>query len=144
MDNIKIISLTKDIVQKNISCFLDIISDGLHEYWQENEFLYELPYKWESSIALTYNNKIIGFIISSFKTNTFHIHKFFIHRNYRNFGYGKILLQKYEEKIISNFNSTPITLKVYAENKKAISFYKNHNFIKINTTNNLLILQKSL
>lgn len=144
MDNVKIIPITKDLIQQNISCFIDIISDGIHEYWQEDEFLYDLPDKWESSLLLSYKNKIIGFIISSRKINTFHIHKFFIHKKYRSFGFGNILLQKFEERLKEKFNSHSITLKVYIENTKAIKFYRKHNFIETTIQDNLLILQKNI
>lgn len=144
MDTINFMPISLVYIQENMSDFLDIITDGLHEYWKEQEFLFDMPKKWESSIAMTSNNKVIGIVISSLKNNLFHIHKFFIHRDYRNQGYGKILLQEFEHRIVTNFNINSISLKVYQDNTKAIEFYEANGFIKFDIDNNLFVLHKSL
>ncbi|OQA94343.1 MAG: ribosomal-protein-alanine N-acetyltransferase [Bacteroidetes bacterium ADurb.Bin217] len=144
MDSINVIQITPTYLKQNISSFLDIISDGLYEYWGEVEFLYNLPQKWESSIAISKDNIIIGFIISSLKTDSFHIHKFFIHKNYRSFGYGGILLNLFEKNIKKRFNANTISLKVYNENVAAISFYEKQGFTKFAQNETQLELRKTI
>lgn len=144
MDNINIQLISYKYLKQNLAEFLDIISDGTNEYWGEKEFLYDLPHKWDLSIVLIINNKITGFIIASLKSDYSHIHKFFIHRNFRGLGYGEILLSNFEERILQNFKINKISLKVYKENFKAIQFYKMHNFIEEDFQDNLLILQKQI
>lgn len=144
MDNISIQNITYDYVKQHISVFLDIISDGLNEYWGEQEFLNDLPKKWDSSVVLIINSSIVGFIISSYKNDCFHIHKFFIHKKYRNYGYGELLLHEFETRIKQNFDIHTISLKVYKENLKAIHFYKNQNFIENQNQDSLLLLTKKI
>jgi len=144
MDNLTIQNLSKEFLQTHITEFLDIISDGLNEYWGEKEFLYDLPEKWNSSITLIIQNSIVGFIISSRKTDCFHIHKFYIHRLHRKSGYGDLLLGEFQKRIKQKYNCNTICLKVYKENDKAIKFYKKHSFIEIEEQNSLLLLKTQI
>ena len=144
MDIVKIISITPSFIEEHIIQFLDIISDSEHEYWGKEEFLYDLPNKWNSSIALVKQTVIIGFIISSLKQNTFHIHKFFIHKDYRSCGYGEMLLKEFERKIMQDFSVHSISLKVYFDNSKAIAFYKKNGFVKTTKEQTLQVLKKEI
>ena len=136
--------LTKEYLNNNIDDFLDIIQDGYNEYWNIEHFLFDLPDKWETSIYIEVNSQLTAFIISSKKKNTFHIHKFFVHKDYRSNGLGHRLLNEYEKLIRSRKELKILSLKVYKKNKRAILFYNKNGFITETNENELLILKKEL
>lgn len=63
------------------------------------------------------NNKVIGFA-SVWEEDKF-IHNLFVHKEYRNLGVGKALIER-----VDNYFERPITLKCVANNNKALEFYK--------------------
>ena len=65
----------------------------------------------------------------------------YIHKNYRNKGVGKILLQTIIE-YTRYLNIDIINLKVRKNNKKAIHLYQNIGFIQINKIKNSIIFNK--
>lgn len=140
--NIK--SLKKDFLKENLDSFIQIISDTENEYWDESNFLADLPLKWESSLYAEFDNKIAGFIIASKKSEAFHIHKFFVHPDFRSKKIGLQLLEKFQNEISENHLCSTITLKVYKNNLKAINFYLKNNFTVQNETGELLLLKKEL
>lgn len=140
--NIRI--LKKDFLKENIESFIQIISDTENEYWDESHFLIDLPLKWESSMYAEIDNKITGFIIASKKTDAFHIHKFFVHPDFRSKKIGLHLLEKFQDEISEIHLCRTITLKVYKNNVKAIRFYLKNNFAVQNETDELLLLKKNL
>ena len=93
MEEFSIFKLTKDYLVKNINDFINILKEIPNEYWSENNFILDLPGKWDYSICITNkSNKLIGYIIASEKNDCVHIHKFMVNENYRNKKIGKTLL----------------------------------------------------
>lgn len=136
--------LKKDFLKENLDSFIQIISDTENEYWDESNFLADLPLKWESSLYAEIDNKIAGFIIASKKSDAFHIHKFFVHPDYRSKKIGLALLEKFQDEISVIHSCRAITLKVYKNNVKAIQFYLRNNFTIREETDELLLLKKEL
>ena len=55
---------------------------------------------------------------------------FVIDKNFRNRGYGGIILEETIRRIYLEFGKRPIVLGCHKENRKAARFYERHGFIK--------------
>jgi len=97
------------------------------EEWNCDNFLHDLPEKWNLSRFLFLNDKLIGYLICSKKENSFHIHRFVVSEKYQNKGAGSLLLNAL---IYSIPKGNLLTLKVKKYNKNAIQFYEKRNFKK--------------
>lgn len=104
------------------------------EVWNENNFLYELPGKWDySRLALTLDNKLCGFWISSINSSPYvgiYTHRVAVKKEYRGYGIAKrMFLDILSNVKQSKFNR--MTLSVSVLNDYAISFYKSIGFVKL-------------
>ena len=79
-------------------------------------------------------NKVVGYLTSQFQYGRCHIMSFGVSKDYRENGFGKMLIDKLIE-LVGN-RSIYLSLYVHIENDIAISFYKKNNFeIKEETVN---------
>lgn len=143
MEKIIIKKLTKEILEKNIKRFIDILSDIPDEYWKSDHFLLELPSKWSFSLYATNNlEQIIGYIIASYKDfyDSIHINKFMIDKRFRGQNIGTLMLEHFENKCKTEKKNL-ITLKVKKSNYSAICFYLKNNF-KIHAEHSDYLLMK--
>jgi len=118
----KVYNLNKITLNKNIKTFLSIERDYA-EPWNKENFLMDMPYKWQFSKYITFENNIAGFIIGSLNNKTVSLHRFMVDKNYRRLGLGLKIYQEFEENCKEKKGVEKIVLKVLAENKSAISFY---------------------
>lgn len=139
---IQIIPISKEYLKDNLNSFISILKDIPNEYWNKDNFLLDLPCKWEYSFVALDNNKILGFLIASCKVNNIHIHKLMIDSKCRGNGIGSFLINHLEEKAKNQFDM--MTLKVYKDNVNAIKFYYNHNYKKIDDSNDLITMGKKI
>ena len=109
---------------------MDIDKDTVGEVWTEHHFRHDLPMKWDLSMLMMENGIMKGFLIASNKNGKAHIHRLVIHKDFRNQGLGKILVNVLKEKI-DQHNLGGITLKVASQNKDAIRFYEQIGFQRI-------------
>lgn len=132
--------LTRDLVLAKLSDLAYICRDVPHENWEDNQYLIDLPGKWDLSIVSLSGDNLIGYIIASEKEfSVAHIHKFIVNPSYRGQGIGKKMLDEFIK--ISGKNNTKITLKVYHDNIDAIRFYQNQGFMKSGIRNNLIVME---
>ena len=118
----KQIKITKEYMLENLEQFKGIIKDVPNEYWTDKHFLLDLPGKWDWSITMEHEDKLIGFVIaSSARAGRVHIHKFMVAKEYRSRGIGNVLLMYY-----MGFR---VTLKVHKSNDRAIRFYLRNAFV---------------
>lgn len=127
-------TLDREFLRGRVQEFIDMIQRNMKdEYWSENNFLTDLPGKWNYSLVVTDENDIIqGFAIASEKTQSIHIHKFVVDAPFQQAGLGQSMLNRILEQA-----AKPITLKVRTDNSQAISFYKKNGFVIDGTEGNL-------
>lgn len=136
--------LTKQLIIDNIE-LLVTLSKSIHsDYWKLDNYLIDLPHKWKFSlVVLNENNKIIGFVISSYRSNCLHINRIVISEDEQKKGLGNELLSKLKTTAIKNSIKT-ISLKVHVDNLKAINWYKKHQFEFINSEGEYNLMHLSL
>ena len=141
--------LTKDLLEKRIAEFIDILADEPNEYWREEHFRLPLESKFDLSIVAITGPVIAGYIIASMKVDGPYIHKFFVRKEYRNRLIGEKMLRFFEKNIIRK-KSGSVSLTVREDNTGAIKFYLRNKFEisgtrkDENDKSNLLIMKKSL
>jgi len=140
--DITFIKISKEFLSLNIQEFISLLNNIPNEYWNKDCFLLDLDGKWENSIALINNNKILGYIIASIKDNNLHIHKFMIHSDFRSKGLGKVLFDQFIKINKKDFDN--ITLKLYSDNVGAKKFYWKLGFEITEINNELLFGIKKL
>ena len=123
----KIKKLNRIVLESRLDEFIKILENELDEYWNQENFLKELNEKWNFSLFIENDNKIVGYIIASKKSRNIHIHKFMVHRDLRSKGIGYKLLKEIENLCLKNGESL-ISLKVYKKNTLALKFYLRSGF----------------
>jgi ribosomal protein S18 acetylase RimI-like enzyme len=95
--------------------------------WTEEHFLRDLPCKWSLSKVAVRNERVVGFIIGSRKTQGAHVHRFAVAAGVRSQGVGRALL----DALLSSANAKQlrvVTLIVAENNLPAVRFYRRAGF----------------
>lgn len=140
----KFIMLRPEYIEQHIQQFLAIAADIPKEGWTLENYLYELPGKWQYSLAaVNEHDEVIGFIIASDKAAAIHIHKYAVHPQYRSKGIGLWMLQKLEKGVKATGYKI-ISLYVDASNAGAIRFYEKQGFELQEKVETMLFFKKNL
>lgn len=120
-------TITYESLQSRINEFIALENlTELSPKWTEKNYLVNLPKKFDFSIMMIKEDKIVGFIICSKKGEFIHINRFIVDARLTSLGLGSNLLYAFVKSIKKSFSS--ISLKVH-KNNKAVSFYKKHSFV---------------
>ncbi|MGD1822474.1 MAG: GNAT family N-acetyltransferase [Pleomorphochaeta sp.] len=144
MRNFDIQIVSFDFLKRNIASFLSINNENKEEYWNEDNFLFLLPKKFEWSVCAIINDQVVGFIISSKKDDSIcHIHKVAVASKFRGRGIATCLIQY----IIDLAHREVKNLSLFVEDENVIAkkmYYKlgfeNQNTKLDSVTNKKLLL----
>jgi ribosomal protein S18 acetylase RimI-like enzyme len=126
------------------SAFLAIAADLPFENWLAENFLIELPQKWSLSATAWLDNIPVGYAIVSAKTSQrAHLHHLMLALEQRGSGIGQSLLDDVEDRARKNRYSQ-FSVRVDANNDKALRFYHRNHFVEITTHNQYIELLKQL
>ena len=94
--------------------------------WGEEQFLSDLPGKWNLSFTI-WGDGIVAYAILSRKwSDRIHIHQFMVKAAFRSSGIGSLMI----DRILEEYGGVEdISLKVHNDNEGAIEFYKRKNFV---------------
>ena len=111
--------------------------------WSVKQIINQIDKRTDLSIGCFDNNLMISFILGDLfmieKISEYEILLLYVCKNYRNNGYGTILLKEIEENIKS---LKKIYLEVAKNNIEGISFYKKMDFIETNFRKNYFIYEE--
>lgn len=140
MDKLSFKRISESFLNQHINEFLIIEKQhNLQPIWEESNYLLPLDLKYEYSVQVSSGSELIGYIISSQKELSVHIHRFMVNKGFTHNGIGTQLLKFYLDNIYSS--SDNITLKVHQENVTAINFYLKNGFKKVDLNNTHYILE---
>lgn len=150
-DKINIIKLSKQLLLNNIDFFIklgkDIIPREL-QYWDKEHYLLEVDGKWDYSFCCILEEKLMGFLICTKKSekNFVHINKMAISKEYRSLKIGSKMLASLKNTCLNN-NIDAISLFTNKKNEGALNFYLKHGFqiediIKDETTERYYMIHK--
>lgn len=125
--------MIRKMMTSDLDEVLKIEKDSFYDYWNRDQFLYELndnPYA--ELYVITLDDKIIGYYDLWLIFEHAEIATIAIDEKYRGNHYGKMLMQDIEERAMNN-NCETISLEVRVSNKQAIGLYEKSGFIIINT-----------
>lgn len=122
-ENLIVEILKKETIIDNYSAF-HRISEDVSE-WGFDEFVYDLPNKWDLSLCIWDDAPIAYAMLSRKWTDRIHIHQFMVKKEYRRSGVGGVLMSD----LIKRYSKDPISLKVESNNNGAIRFYNRYGFI---------------
>ena len=132
--DIQIIKVTRDYMIKNMDKFLAIEKNWINigeESWREENFLFELPLKWELSFAAEKNDLIMGYLIGSeYNKGLSRIHKLIVDSQHHGSGIGKKLINQYFAICLKK-GIEKSELKALVENNLANRFYGKRGYLKI-------------
>jgi ribosomal protein S18 acetylase RimI-like enzyme len=124
--------LNKEFLENNVNEFLELVSSWKYCSWKKENFMYELPQKWNFSFAVYDNNKPQGFCIASNKiSDAYYIHLFFVSEESRGKDIGTAMIDQAKEMSRSN-GLKRIELRCPETNAGALSFYQKKNFKILN------------
>ena len=133
-NSIRVVKITKNYMIKNINKFLAIESNWIdigEEPWRKENFLFELPLKWELSFAAEKDGLIIGYLIGSeYNKGLSRVNKIVVDLQYHRCGIGKQLINQYFAVCLKK-NIKKSELKALVENDPANRFYSKIGYLKI-------------
>src|SRR5690606_29191462 len=100
--------------------------------WTAQQFLRDLPGKWDLSFAL-WSDRPIGYCILSWRNGRIHINQFMVAPSARGCGCGAVMLG---EAVARGARS----LKVHPDNTGAIRFYRRHGWTEAGRENGYLLM----
>lgn len=140
---IEVMPLSKSEMIRNIEKILLLDQVIVGEEWIKDNFLAELPEKWQFSFQAYAEDLMAGFLVASRKEHAVHIHRLAVGNQHQNMGVGNRLMNALiNESRGKNIES--ITLKVLHSNIKAIEFYKRLGFKLRNRENHNIWMGLSL
>ena len=128
MLDIKIDEMTLDDVQ----LLKDNLQSDFDDFWTIENLKSEINNPNSKYFIAKLQNKIVGFVGIWFAYDDVHLMNIVTHKNFRNQGVGKKLL----EHIISNIKNKPLTLEVRSSNFPAIKLYEQFGFKKVGIRKN--------
>jgi GNAT superfamily N-acetyltransferase len=126
---VEFLALSPTIIKSRIGDLLSVAADVPGEYWALDNFLLDMPRKWDLSFAAYDGADLLGYAILSEKP-PFWLHHFMLRKDRRNIGLGTSMMRR-----VLELCPGPIGLKTAAENDQAIRFYKRFGFATGETEN---------
>ena len=130
-NNIQVVKVTREYMIKNMNKFLAIEKNWVdlgEESWIEENFLFELPLKWELSFAAEKDDLIIGYLIGSkYTTELSRINKLVVDSQHHRCGIGKQLINQYFATCLKK-GIEKSELKALIENIPANNFYAKNGY----------------
>lgn len=125
----RIFPLTRRQTRRNLHRLMEIDAQTIGEPWGPEQWLKDLPEKWELSRIILRGREPIGFIVASLKGQAIYIHRLAIKDLYRGQGHGTALLREVAGVAGERALAT-LTLKVSRENEPAFGFYQRLGFLQ--------------
>jgi ribosomal protein S18 acetylase RimI-like enzyme len=123
----RIFLLTRSRAKRYLDGLMAVDATTMGERWGPEQWLLDLPEKWELSWVLLRAHEPICLLIASRKESALHIHRLVTAVNERDSGFGSQLLQTAARRARAK-GCTSITLKVNLANEGAIRFYQRLGF----------------
>lgn len=121
-------AVTRQFLEKNILDFTAVIANWKYCSWNVDNFMYELPKKWEFSFAFYADTELAGFCFASNKIETvYYIHLLFISDNFRGKSLGAEMIT-HCKKIAMGNGIRKIELRCPESNTGALAFYTRTGF----------------
>ena len=134
----------QDIVVSNLtSGFLEQSLDQIYNMedewtntgqpiWSEEQFMRDIPHKWDLSFVATVNISIIGYVIASQRAlnqRTSRVNKIVIHHDHQRQGVGKLLMKNYIKASLG-LNMNRLELTAMSDYKPAQNLYESLGYSK--------------
>lgn len=105
------------------------------------------PWIWMSDKQVSFTlmlwkSKIVGFFVSRQIPLNTHLHSFFVRDGYRGFGLGRLLMMRHwEDALRAVPEQQTFTLHMHAGNLRAIKFYTQFGYEKLQQSGELILAQ---
>jgi ribosomal protein S18 acetylase RimI-like enzyme len=119
--------LEKPLLEAELHRFTQLISGWAYCQWGEDNFLYNLPAKWELSFAAYEHDELAGFCFASNKGGVYYIHLFYLAPEYRGRLLGEQMIRN-AVAVAKNCHLGAIELRCPTSNEVGLKFYKKNGF----------------
>lgn len=120
--DISIITLTKDLMSENYNRIKELLDLIPGRQWSREEITADRPMKWEYSLLVMKDEKIIGVRIISKKGDSRHHHLTSVDKSYRRSGIGSAMMLK-SASMAKTLGETFVTVKVEEGNEISMNFH---------------------
>ena len=120
--------IDKNYLDAHAENFIQLIKGWSYSSWNKDNFMYELPLKWQFSFAVYESGKLLGFCFASNKiVGVYYIHLIFISPQSRGKSIGREMIE-FAKQLAKEKDINKIELRCPESNIDAISFYKKMAF----------------
>jgi ribosomal protein S18 acetylase RimI-like enzyme len=127
----ELVTLSPALFQQEKKGILAVASDQPLEYWSEENFLADLPGKWELSVCAFGGSDVVGYSIMSLpEPGRAHIHHFMVAAPSRGLGVGSAMIRESLDRA-QRAAVRQVSLKVHADSVDAQNFYRRHGFVEL-------------
>jgi ribosomal protein S18 acetylase RimI-like enzyme len=122
--------LDKSYMESHVDVFLQLVKGWEYCTWERNNFLYDLPRKWDFSFAGFQDESLSSFCIASNKiSDAYYIHLFFVSPESRGRRTGREMIA-HAERIALQHGIKRIELRCPEKNAGALAFYRKEGFVE--------------
>jgi ribosomal-protein-alanine N-acetyltransferase len=124
-----VLPLTREAARAHLPRLLEVDQDTIGEPWSAEQWLADLPGKWELSRLLVADGGVDGFVVASRKGSAAHVHRMAVAATARGQGAGGELLRELARTAAAT-GQQAVTLKVHVTNAPARRFYERLGFVE--------------
>lgn len=142
-EEIKLKTLSAEMVLGNLAALIEVASDIPGEYWAAENLLAERPEKWRLSFGAWLAPQLIGYaILSQRAPRHVHLHHFMVSAMARGRGCGELMAKEMFARCRA-MDGEILTLKTPKRNTGAIRFYNRFGFTETDVEPGYTIMTKT-
>jgi GNAT superfamily N-acetyltransferase len=109
--------------------------------WTEENYVREMPRKWELSYLVYSGEHLIGYFLCSARGGLLWLHRFVVGAEFRGKGYGGQIIRELES-LADREGFKGIMLKTPFSNRKALAFYNREGFLRLPDAGDFAVFRK--
>jgi ribosomal protein S18 acetylase RimI-like enzyme len=143
ISQIELRTLDPEQIRQHYKALAEVTRDLPDDGWREENFLLELPDKWQLSFAAWQLDQPVAYALLSRKApDTVHLHRLMVAEAWRGQGLGQCLVKELLQRT-SSAGAAYCSLKVERGNGDARRFYRRHGFQEIGRVRNYVEMRRA-
>lgn len=139
--DLRFVTLTRDVVEALLPQLSALSATEEWLAWRPEQFLIDLPRKWELSRAVYEGDKLVAYCLASVRGRFMWVHRFIVGSEVRSKGIGARLIDEMQ-RLSAELGLKGILLKTPNNNDRGLAFYRRLNFSDISVSDGHVLLRR--